>query len=602
MATNLRRLGVYGSDLPVKRDRAIHPSDFRIGGIIAQFERKFNRTFKVSDPSEVQAIFGEHVIPAYYGWDAVSGFFANARGVDATLYIQSYVGNTNGAIDAVIANATLSDESNPTLKLEAAYQNEGEYGASGNRTGYQVDQGARFSTKLAAATIETDTEAQLDSVIGIKVGDVVHFYEGSTYDEYHKITAIDQSTRTVSWTDAGWGLTGGGIGDSVDVLGFRLRTYRKSINGTIQEVEKELGKIWCTMEPEVVDYYVENVMAQNNYMRAIDQSSASAVGQTRPSDITTTTFLTSGEDGTSASTAGWEFLLPNFDNDPIRMLTCPESTVTDLNKAGENYCAGRDIHPKWIYNITENQTKAQLITIGQDYQRSDEVHGVIVANWLKISDPFAVSPIAPARTIPNVGHVMGSWVQIIGTRGIHYVPAVKTNALRGCNGIVGETFPDDDDRTDLAEAGINVIQQVPGYGILIRNFFTPSIDTAYQFGNGSIMKEFIKASVTSALQVAENTPNSLAAIRENRTSVLQFLFRLWERGSNGSVPTGETFGQSEDEEGNLSAAEDHFEVVAGPANNPQSSINSGERNIDVWFTFPAPAGSIKIGVGILLRN
>jgi len=33
-----------------------------------------------------------------------------------------------------------------------------------------------------------------------------------------------------------------------------------------------------------------------------------------------------------------------------------------------------------------------------------------------------------------------------------------------------------------------------------------------------------------------------------------------------------------------------------------SSLNAGNRNYDIFFTYPAPAGSIKIGVGIMLRS
>lgn len=601
MATNLRRLGVYGDNLPTKRQRAIVPADFLIGGIIGQFERKYNRTFKVTTPSEMQEIFGDHVFTGYYGWDAVNGFFANVTGVDATLYVQSYVGNTGSAIDAVVAEADLSDGSNTTLKLEAAYQDEPEYGTSGNRTGYQIELGARFATELAATVSTSDTEAELVSVIGVRVGDVMHFTNG-TYDEYHKITEIDESQNVVKWTDSGWGGTAGSATDTAEVLGFRLRTYRKNKQGTIREVEKELGRVWCTMEPEVSDFYVENVHATNNFLRARDQGSASAVGQTRPTAVSTTTFLTSGADGTSASAAAWQFLLSNFDEDPVRFLANPEETLAQVNKDGETYCQGRTDNPKWIYNIPEDQTKAQLVTIGQSYQRSDDVLGVIVANWLKINDPFATSPIAPARHVPNVGHVMGAWIRVVGERGIHYVPAIKQNPLRGALGVVGKTFRDDIDRTDLAENGINLIQNLEGFGLVIRNFFTPSIDTAFQFANGILMRDFIKISVVDALQPSENKPNSLARIREDRTAVLQFLYRLWERGSSGTVPVGETFGQGVRDDGSLAPPEDHWDVVAGPSNNPQSSINAGERNIDIWFSYPAPTGSIKIGVGILLRS
>ncbi|MBD3277827.1 MAG: hypothetical protein GF388_05975 [Candidatus Aegiribacteria sp.] len=490
------------------------------------------------------------------------------------------------------------------MKLEAGYQEEKEYGASGNRTGYQIVQGTRFDTELAASVSSGDYTAELKSVIGIKVGDVMHFTDsGGNYDEYHKITEIDQGTNEVTWTDAQWGATAGSADDTAEVLGFQLKTYRKAVNGTVQEVETELGEIWCTMESEVTDFYVENVHAQNKYLIATDLDSASSVGSTRPSNVSSTTYLTSGDDGTAPSGSdNWDLLIDNFDEDPVRFLCIPDDTAEAVNKAGETYCNGREDNPKWIYNLPSDQSKSQLITLGNAYQRSGLVLGVIVANWLEVSDPFATSRTAPAREVPNVGHVMGNWIRVIGEQGIHYVPAVKQYPLLGCLGVVGEQFKSASDRTDLAENGINVIQELPGYGINVRNFFTPSITTAYQFANGILMRDYIKISVVDSLEPVENQPNSLARIREDRTTVLNFLYSLWESGSTGSVPTGETFGQSVNDDGTLTSPQDHFEVVAGATNNPLSQVQLGERNIDVWFSYPAPAGSIKVGVGILLRS
>ena len=79
------------------------------------------------------------------------------------------------------------------------------------------------------------------------------------------------------------------------------------------------------------------------------------------------------------------------------------------------------------------------------------------------------------------------------------------------------------------------------------------------------------------------------------------MYRLWFKGSTNNAPAGETFGQQENEDGSLTNPEDHFEVIADAVNNPVSSINAGNRNIQVYFTYPTPAGSIEISVGILLR-
>ena len=100
----------------------------------------------------------------------------------------------------------------------------------------------------------------------------------------------------------------------------------------------------------------------------------------------------------------------------------------------------------------------------------------------------------------------------------------------------------------------------------------------------------------------ENTPNSLNRIKEDRMAVLFFMRRLWDRGNTGNAPVGETFGQSETVDGEPTDFDDHVEVIADLTNNPQDRINAGERNVWIYYSFPTPAGSIKISVGILLRT
>ena len=263
---------------------------------------------------------------------------------------------------------------------------------------------------------------------------------------------------------------------------------------------------------------------------------------------------------------------------------------------------GRTDLPKVIVNIAKNRSKSQLLDIGHRFQRTDDVLAVICANFLKITDPFTTSTIAPPREIPNVGHVMGNWIRSIGLKGVHFVPATKDNPIFGIIGIVGDQLLNDFDRTDVAQAGINMIQFIQGSGNVIRNFFTPSTSVEFQFANGILMREFIKISSVDSLQNSENTPNSFDRIKSDKTAIVNFLFRLWSVGSTGQVPLGETFGQGINEDGTETVALDHFQVTADAVNNPEIKVQAGERNLDVFFTFPAPAGSIKIGVGILLRS
>ena len=601
MPTNLRRLGVYGEDLPVKRTLSVVASDFLIGGIMGRFERKYNRSFLVNNIEEFQEIFGDHITSTYYGWDAVKGFFNNVAGVDAKLYVAAHVGNTGTAIDAVAASRSVADDgAETTLTIQAGYKTENEYGVSGNRTAVKVTAATRFTTLAAGTVAVGGTSAQLDSVIGIHVGDIVEFTAtGGTV--FKKITQVDESTKIITWIGAFHATATLAIGDVVAVPGFQLHTYRKSPSGIEVEVETELGRIVCTTESEVTDFYAPNVHDQNRWILVTDAASISTLGDRLISSDVDPVYLTAGADGTAPTTAAhWTATLALFDDDPVRILTNPESTLEAIQLAGEAYCAARTDRPVWLYTIAEDRTKAQLQTIGAAFQRSNEVDGVIVANWFQVGDPFAASAVAPARNVPNVGHVAGAWIYSIGRNGVHYIPAVKTNPIRGIVGVVGDQFLNDIDRTDIAEYGVNLIQELSGIGTIVRNFFTPSTDVAYQFANGILMRNYISVSAVDSLQPSENQPNSIARIRADKMAILQFLYRLWDVGSTGNVPRGETFGQTQDAAGSESQPGQHFEVKADLINNPQASINAGERNIDVWFTYPAPAGSIKIGVGILL--
>ena len=599
-----RRLGVYGENLPTKKGQSVVASDFLIAGMVARFERKFDRAFAVTSPEQLQRIFGLQVLPGAYGWDAATGFFANTAGVNSTLWVSSHVGYDGTEIDATVAELEVDDtQGSPEsiLRISAAYQDTAEYGVSGNRTGFRIETGSRFETEVAAGASSTDNELVLDSVSGIHVGDIImaDISGGATY---HKITGVDEGSKKVLFaTDVGG--TGASIGDAVTVPGFRVQMFRKSVSGVEQQVDRDLASIWLTTEPEVTEFYAPAVFESSSWAKIDVLSTGATLEEKMPAAVASTVYMAGGTDGTAPSTPShWERALNRLDNRPVRMICNPETTLGTVQRAMEVYCKGRDDNPKVIVNIPENRTEAQLKTIGQAFQRSDDVLAVIVANWLEVVDPFNASPVAPFRRVPNVGHVMGRWVWAIGTKGVHYIPSTADAGLLGVEGVVGDQFENDQTRTRLSEAGINVIQERPGYGIIIRNFFTPSTAKEFQFANGILMRDFIKVSVVQSLQDSENKPNSLDRIKMDNTAIFNFLYRLWEVGSTGTVPRGETFGQSFRQDGSASGPGDHFEVVSDIVNNPVSEIEAGNRNHDIWFSYPAPAGSIRIGVGILLRG
>jgi len=611
MATNFRKAGIHGQNLPAKKTLRVQAAQFSIGGLIGETERKYNVTFDVKSTEEYNTIYGSQNNSGDYLPDAVQGFFDNAAGVDATLYVQSYVGydTVGDAIDAVVANRDKADDGADAdaYVVKPAYLDELEYGTSGNRTGTFFEQTTRVTTEAAATCAATGVSvATLDSVAGMVVGDLILFATaGGASPVYKIIIAIDESANTVTWS-GNFEVSGGSgetlaINDTVSIPGFTVKTYRKSINGVETEVDTDLGKIICSTESAVTDYFVDNVFKNSSYIQ-ITGASASTLGDRLPADDTAVVYCTSGANGTTVnSVEALNAFLPNFDTKPIRFLAAPETTDTAQQAALITYSIGReDDNPIVMINCAEDQTKAQLKTIGSLYQKSNFQPAILTANWLEVDDPFASSTIAPPRTVPNVGHVMGAWIKTIERLGIHYVPATINTTIAGATGVKGDQFLDDDDRTELIQSGVNVIQEISGVGIKIGNWVTVSTALEYQFGHVLAMINYIKVSFIDSFRPVENTPNTLVRINAYRNVGLAFMRNLWNRGSTGSVPLGETFAQEKSADGTLSTFDDHVEIQADIINNPSSSIQIGNQNYAIYFSAPPPAQSIRIGVGPLL--
>lgn len=608
----LRTQGVNIESNPTKKKGVVLPSRFDQGGLFGFAERQYKKVFDVTDLKEFEEIFGIRQLNSFL-YDCAEGFFLNADGA-GKLFIKTLLGNTGSAIDAVVASKTVQDQGPDDLfTAEAAYKDEQQYGASGNRHGYYTVQADRFTTAAAAQTLAAGTSAQLDSVIGFRVGDIVRFEAtgagGATV--YHKITAIDFNTNTISWTGVFHATATLEIDDVVAIPGFEFHTVVKTVDGIITEVETELGGQVLSTESEVAEFYFVNVMKQNKKIRLTDDASASTLGDRIPSNqgsLAAPEFLENGSDGTTLSTATqFNFELSEMDDKPARFMAHCETVDVDANKGLISYSTGREDRPKVIVNFPSDQDADQLEDLGHKYQVASDANAGGWAQHIEIVDPFTSNPNAPRRVIPNVGDIIGLYVRVVRSKGVHFIPATIDATLR--RGSVENQDHQDKNkrleskalRTRLAEAGVNVINFVQGQGMRPMSAYTFSTTTEFKFFNGIVMREFIKLSAQESLASSENTPNAFNRIESDRLAILNFYYNLWNRGSNGQVPEGETFGQGIDDSGNPTSATDHFEVKANSQNNTPTDLQNGERNLDSWFTFPAPAASIRIGVGFILR-
>jgi hypothetical protein len=622
MATFNRQVGVFGANLPTKKSRSVSPADFTIGGMICALERMFKQVFVAQSPNDVAAICGAQVVTpnaslatltgAGFGWDAINGFFANAAGVPAKLYFMSHV----NSVSPVSASQIIQNLTPVTLLTLTDGYNDSQYpgivgyGLNGNRTGYTILFGDRVNTTATVGGSVSDTWVTVANPGAFRVGDCIKmiFNGGTPGTIYRLVTSIDYVAGRLNFAGATTPAFAV-IGDVVTALGFQLHTWRKDLVGTATEVDVDLGKVWCSPYAACSDFYVLNVFSKSKWWNIVRASTTPATPNLDfPATQATITYPVNGSDGTCAANAAAEFAsdYAYFNALPIRLLANPETTDVTAHKAMETYCRGRTDNPKVIINFPSAQTKSQCMVNGGTYQRTDDVLMVGWDKWLVTVDPFAKSTNAPYRNVPNVGHMMGYILRCINLLGIHYAPAQKSQPLYGCNDVLcpvgGDPTLLDGDRTDILNTGMNVIQNMPGLGIIPRNAVTPSTSLEFIFFNGLLMREFIKNSAVQSLQSSENTPNSLNRVREDKMAILAFLYRLWNQGSTGNAPVGETFGQWMAADGTMTKPEDHFEVKADTINNPIDQLQLGNRNLDVYFTYPAPGQSIRIGVGILLKS
>jgi hypothetical protein len=566
--------------LPTRRERSVQPADFSIAGLIGFFGRQYEKAFEVKNTREIASVFGEQFNPATYGWDAANGFFANLAGESGSLFILSPKG--------AAATQAYSTAVHANLNIVSARQGEPSFGAWNNNIGVKMRRANGFIATLSAAAAAATVD--VDSVAGFKAGDqLVH--NGASAAIY-KVVSVNANLKQIE-LDAP---LAGAQGDTLAVVGYNLQVFVKHAGGEIAEAEPNLGKTLVTLNESDSSKFISNVFASSSYIGVEKLADINAV----VTDSASIVFLTGGNDGAMPSNDYTPYF-SLFNGLPIRMCAIAETSNFTVHQAFEAYCRSRGDNPVVIYVGPEGvASKDALIQMGNGLQRMDEVDGVYVHNWLKIADPFSDGATA-TRVVPNCGHVMGLWIRSIAKNGVHSIPARKNTPLAGVIEPVGYAALDDVDRTSLAEAGVNVIQNVRGAGNSARNFFTLSTSAEFRFANAVIQRNFIKLSCVDALQISENTPNGVDAVENDRIIVINFMRRLWKQGSNGNIREGETFGQYMRDDGTLSTEEDAYEVIADASNNPVAHLQAGNRNIDIFFMFPAPAGSIRIGVGLIYK-
>lgn len=508
--------------------------------------------------------------------------------------------NTVSAADAT--DGSLTDDE---LTLEAGTFGRSDKGAWGNNLGYKILPSSKFDTTTSSAATAADTIISVVNVAGFEVNDLVSISDGTNI-EGGQVTAKNETLGqiTVNWT-GGSGLANSyASGSTVKILNFDLEIYYKSSAGIVKLVEKWEG---LTKASSTGNYTlsINNEFTGSQYVKvtSIGSSQSNFLFQNpAPSDGIVMFTDTAGSDGAAPVNQDWIDLYSEFNEEKdIRYMANPESVNVTVQKAGESYCRTRgDI--MFFITLPSDQTFAQLKVIGKQYLTADSAYGWIPgAQWLQVSDPIGVG-VNPLIDVPNVGHMMGYTLSRIANEGYQRVPAGPQVSIQGVENTTGgkaKQILSDLERTELADLGVNVIQFITGSGFVLRNARTISSDLAYRWFNQNFMRIVYKKTFEDSLKGFENRENGTALLDDINFLIGRFL----EADYEGSARTGgkSAFLQVTKADGSASTFADVVQIIADESNNTVQDVLQGRVNVDIYFTPPPPAESIRIGVGISLN-
>lgn len=458
---------------------------------------------------------------------------------------------------------------------------------SGGFTGLDLAINATLGFTAAAAAAGTPAAlaaggSTLHRVDGLVAGDAVEVSDGTTTERV-KLLSVNPLTRAVTWAPD---LAVPGAYDPLLVrlrnLEFDLEVYEGGSDAD-HRVETWTG---LSMESDVGNYAVATLndpLTGSRRVRAVDEASGTGLGLDRPSDLATPVQLTTGGvDGvaTSAELAGDPAARTGFyafDPYDVQLVTC-ERTDPAIALAGIAYCEGRGT-AMYVGAVPEGSIEAgTALAYGQSLQGS-KVYGALYGPWIQVTDPIGVGD-NPIKSLPPVGHVLGTYARIDSTRGVWKAPAGDEARLRN---VLDVTYRlTDAEHTNLVKnAGINGVRAVPRAGVVLDASRTLSTDSRWLYVNVRLLFNFIKASLKEGLRWVRQEPNrDLLWNLVKYGSVTPFLMGLWRQGAFG---TGEPA--------------DVFTVICDASNNPPDQVQLGFLNVEVYVYPSRPAETIVIKVG-----
>lgn len=590
-------LGTQSRDLPTIGNAGVTPSPINIAGLLIDAERGTDTVHELFGTEQIAEIFGRFRT-GYYGHYGMVGFFQNLQGEDGTLYVKRMVPS-----DAVASTVSVNNgAANPSWQMQAGRRGLTDPGVWGNQLWALIIASSRGGSALSVALTGNETQVEVDAVSDFKVGDWIDI-DDTTNNHQARITAIDETDSTLTFTPANPAANAIAISAPVTVVDRTLKVYLKdSDTGNVELVEQ-----WdnLTVASQSLEHYWESVLNDeftgSKYLKGTQLVTAEAdtfddFPVAVADDFANAVQLTTGANGTALTTTQMAAQLVSFDPYPIRYLSNTEAFSEAVWDDGELYCKVRG-DTVWVGCPTMNLTFEQHRDWARRRRRTRKMYAINNGIWLNVDDPIGVGPL-PLKSVPNVGHIMGYIIYLTTVRGVHKVPADRKQTMVGVRSLVGELIEKRETR-DLANIGLNIISDING-AFAIRSARTPSKAAEWAFINAVIMSVYFKKSFEESFVDLENEPNTVTLLTRIRESMFRFALTFSQSSSNGGSEGG--FASFLKPDGGESQFADVVKIVVDETINPKADLNQGILKANFYFMPPPPAERILIGVGLIFNQ
>ena len=280
-----------------------------------------------------------------------------------------------------------------------------------------------------------------------------------------------------------------------------------------------------------------------------------------------TAILAGGTDGDTLTDTEYLSALNLLDTiDDVTMVGIPGQTSNNINNGLISYCETNNLFP--IIDMPRGAT------IEDTYEYREGISaftGALAYPWGKVNDPITNTLIA----VPTVGHVMGVYARTIETRGVFKVPAGLEASVNGF--VEMETALTTSQVDILNPVGVICIVSRPNAGIVIWGARSlNSTDKTMRYVSDGLLNLNIKKSLYTGTQFAIFEPNNADLWSRLETACTSFLEDLRNQGALRGEP------------------KEAYYVTVNSTNNTETSIESGELNIEVGYAPVKPAEFIVI--------